>query len=506
MSVVSPFSGFVYHPHQLEAIQWMTSREKTDAPMARGGILADEMGLGKTWETIGLLLNSPVPLTLLLVPPMLQPQWSDALSESGISHSVLGSPAKKGEAGVWKSIPGSRSDIIVHLATYDRASNNIDTLVLLPYDRIICDEGHILRNGNDTSRFRNLIRIMAPRRWILSGTPIQNSASDFNNLVKFLGMDATLRLRTPLVAIGAELILRRTVGDVRAAVPSMPTEKPIHVVHPVEIPSGEELRVFSALMGRFEHAVEAHARNNIILELYLRIRQFISHPQIYVDAIKRKYGAAYGRAAWDGTSSKMSAFRGFLDATAKKPTIIFTHFKKEMEYAEIELVASGYRVWKVGGGMTDVSRAKVLSESKVAVEGGNSAVAILIQIVAGGAGLNIQHCNRIVFLSSHWNPAVVDQAIARAYRMGQTDRVEVHHILLADDAEKNLDRYITELHGLKRKVAVGVHEKLFCDSAVSSMMILDELDAAFEAAEEVPATNGGAGGASNVSAEGEDPV
>ena len=105
-------------------------------------------------------------------------------------------------------------------------------------------------------------------------------------------------------------------------------------------------------------------------------------------------------------------------------------------------------------------------------------MALLVQIQAGGAGLNLQHCARVVFFSSHWNPAVVDQAIARAYRMGQTERVEVHHMLLADDAEKNLDRYMAMLHGLKREVAVEIHPGLFCDTAVEVEEILEELDAA----------------------------
>ena len=85
-----------------------------------------------------------------------------------------------------------------------------------------------------------------------------------------------------------------------------------------------------------------------------------------------------------------------------------------------------------------------------------------------------------MFLSSHWNPAVVDQAIARAYRMGQTERVDVHHILLADDAEKNLDRYMADKHGCKRLCALEIHPTLYSDCAVSTETISMSLDAALD--------------------------
>jgi hypothetical protein len=454
----------------------MMAREDPSADYVRGGVLADEMGLGKTLEAILLMLNQVVPDTLLLVPPALQPQWSEALRKSAIPHRLLCPPTKGGSR--WTEVAGTRP-FQVTLATYDRAVHNLDLLKPILFDRIVCDEGHILRNGYSTKRFRTLMEISAPRRWILSGTPVQNSPSDFQNLLKFLQMENEVRLRTPATTVAATMLLRRTVGEVREAVPTMPTEKPLHAVHPVVFPpGGEEERVFGALVGKFEHAVEAGAKMAIILELYLRIRQFASHPLIYVEAMKRKFKRAYLRETWTDSTSKTTAFEGLVGGMEAKPTIVFTSFKMEMDLAVAALQRQGYKAWTIGGGMTDGQREEVTRESKAAVEGGNRRVAIVIQIQAGGAGLNLQHCSRVFFLSSHWNPAVVDQAIARAYRMGQTERVEVHHMLLADDADKNLDRFMAELHGKKRGAATEVHPGLFCDSAVSVDEVLEELDAA----------------------------
>ena len=473
MDLITPYTEFKYHPHQAEAVRWMTARESETALYFRGGILADEMGLGKTWMTIGLLLNAPVTTTLLLVPPALQSQWSEALTKANISHRIFG------VAGAWKRIVGNPG-IHVTIATYDRAWRNM-ALIGDYYDRIICDEGHILKNGADTRRFRGLMEIRAPTKWLLTGTPIQNRKSEFKNLLAFLGADmegvaTTQKLKT----LAEEVMLRRIVSDVRAATALI--DKPTHYVHPVSMPDNEESSVFKTLVGQFEHAIETHANSMEILELYLRIRQFVAHPAIYVDAMIRKYGAIYKRQEWVGTASKMAAFTDLLETLEKAPTIVFTTFKMEMAMAKAELEKAGYRVWTIAGGMTDLQRERVIAESKAYVDG---PIALVVQIVCGGAGLNLQHCHRIIFLSSHWNPAVVDQAVARAYRIGQIHPVTVHHLLLADDAEKNLDRYMAAMHGRKRKDALEIHEKLYCESAIKADTIMARLDAVLPAGDDV---------------------
>jgi len=495
-SLCTPFKGFAYHPHQEEAIRWMMAREDKDTLYFKGGILADEMGLGKTWMTIGLMLNKPVAQTLLLVPPVLQTQWCEALTASSISYSVLRAPEKPAKARAAKAgaprakgyrRPGALvpavagaavciAGIHVVLATYDRATHNTALLGTMTFDRIICDEGHIFRNGGKTMRFQRLASLESSRRWILSGTPIQNRRTDFQNLMAFLGMSPEDRLAVPYKDAAAAVLLRRTVSEVREAVPTMPTLRPVHKIHPVSMPVGsEEETIFNALVGRFENAVEGNARVTIILELYLRIRQFLAHPAIYVDAMKRKFKTEYSRDTWTGTASKMEAFRTIVSTGEKTPTIVFGTFRAELDYASAILTDAGYKVFRIQGGMSEALRSTATAESRAAAEAGEP-VAIVIQIMAGNAGLNLQHCSRIVFLSSHWNPAVVDQAVGRAYRMGQTKRVHVHHILLADDAEKNLDRYMAKLHGTKRTAALDVHPKLFCDSAADTDATMKELD------------------------------
>jgi SNF2 family DNA or RNA helicase len=416
-------------------------------------------------------------MTLLLVPSALQPQWSEALSRAHIRHRII--CGGKGEPFRYPAVSEPRPEMIVTLATYDRAANMHERLATESYQRIICDEGHVFRNGPRTRRFMRLAAISATHRWILSGTPIQNRKQDLQNLLRFLGMSDEDRLKTPLQRLASTLLMRRTVNDVREAVPEMPAIRPTHKIHPVNMPSGsEEAAVFAALVGRFESAVESRAKGTIVLELYLRIRQFIAHPDIYVKAMIAKFKGEYPRQIWTSSASKHAEFKKLLETTEYKPTIVFGSFRGEMDLADHTLRSQGYKTWQIRGGMTDAQREAATKDSRAAVEAGER-VAIVIQIVAGGAGLNLQHCNRVVFLSSHWNPAIVDQAIARAYRMGQREAVEVHHLLLADDAERNIDRYMSGMHGQKRMIATGIHPKLHCDTAVDTTLLIACLDDGF---------------------------
>lgn len=467
-SLIVPYDGFHYHPHQEEGVRWMIAREAEGALYLRGGILADEMGLGKTWETMGLLVNRPVPNTLILVPPILLAQWSKVLEKSRMSYSVLCPGAK------WKRNYGIREGVHVYLATYDRMVRNLNSLEGKPVDRILADEGHALRNQG-TRRFQALRRLEAPRRWILSGTPVQNKLDDFKALCAWLSL-----ARQPEISwaeYAKDLILRRVVADVQETVADFPENKPNHHIVPVTMPEGgDEKLVFDTLVRRFQSALDLQAASIQVLELYLRIRQFLAHPQIYIDAMHRKFKGDYRRArAWTATASKMQTFQRLLRETPKRPTIVFTNFQDEMEYAEGILQTESFRTFKVCGGQTDIVRASVIQQSEESVAKGEP-TAILIQIVAGNAGLNLQHMNRIIFLSSHWNPAVVDQAVARAYRIGQTNQVDVYHILLADGAEKNLDRYIAKCHTRKRTAAQQLHQKLVCEAAVDSEQIIKELN------------------------------
>ena len=473
--LLPPRDGITYLPHQEEGIRWMLGREAVGAPVCRGGILADDMGLGKTFQTIGLLKNSPLAglRTLIVCPPALVAGWTEELRACGYFVATLmtsGGWTKPGSVGADKRE-------IIALTTYPKVCMYRRAVAEAAFDRVILDEGHAIRNGMATSRWMSCMAVAAAAttRWILSATPVQNGPHDWRHLCWWL------RVRCPAIDIprlGDVVMLRRTMEELREVISALPPP-PRFVAHNLSVPtggadagsdnpshsvSGAEYRLFRALCDRLEAALEnKHVKSFIKLELYLRIQQMMVHPQIYIDAMRDKFGPGYRRPDWTGTATKWESFHAeMVRAVADRaPVIVFCNFRAEMDRVAEAAMAAGACVWSVRGGMSTDAVGAAVTDARAAAAAGKDPVVVVVQIVAGGAGLNLQFCKRILFLSQHWNPAVVHQAVGRAVRIGQPDVVEIHTFRIVDDVMDNLDRRMVEVHVGKIAAARGICETLY---------------------------------------------
>ena len=120
-----------------------------------------------------------------------------------------------------------------------------------------------------------------------------------------------------------------------------------------------------------------------------------------------------------------------------------------------------------------------LEKARAAAEEGKPVV-IAVQIVAGGAGLNLQFCRRVLFLSQHWNPAVVHQAVGRAVRIGQSAVVDIHLFRIVDDVLDNLDKRMVEIHLGKIAGARRICDSLYEGFSVVPDGFIDEEEAVEE--------------------------
>lgn len=468
--MIVPRIGINYLSHQEEGVRWMLSREAADAPVCRGGILADDMGLGKTFQTIGLLKNSPLTglRTLIVCPPALVAGWTEELRACGYFVSTLLTSGGWTRPGAVSTASGADADkrekLIVALTTYPKVAMYCEKIAAAAFDRVILDEGHAIRNGIATTRWTSCMAIAkaATTRWILSATPVQNGPHDWRNLCAWLRVTC---LAIDIPRLGDVIMLRRTMEELREVIATLPPP-PRFVAHDLSVPAGgAEQRLFHALCDRLEAAMEnKHVKSFIKLELYLRIQQMLVHPQIYIDAMRDKFGPGYRRPNWTGTATKWAAFHSeLLRAVADRaPVIVFCNFRAEMDRVAAAGEAAGARVWSVRGGMSAEAVGAAVTEARAAATASaGTAVVVVVQIVAGGAGLNLQFCKRVLFLSQHWNPAVVHQAVGRAVRIGQRDVVEIHTFRVVDDVMDNLDRRMVEVHVGKIAAARGICETLY---------------------------------------------
>lgn len=433
-SIIVPFVGFSFLPHQETGVRWMIDREMHGDGICQGGILADDMGLGKTWQTIGLLMNCPVPKTLIVAPPVLIGQWQDALKKSGLSTALFWDKKWKGPA-----------DAAVYLSTYDKVWRNMPLFSGNVWDRVVLDEGHFIRN-HKTRRAKSLMEVCSQRKWVLSGTPVQNGLADFKTLMSWLGY--TLPHSGSMAAcqeLAKTVLLRRPITLLADVMPAPPT----HAKETLTYAGGKEAAVFGALVGRLHDAMISKCTATCILELYLRVQMFISHPQIYLDSMDRKYGGTYFKKPWAGTNTKLTAFQALLDDNNTQPTLVFCNFRQEMDYVAAAAEARGYSVFFIRGGMGAGERKEGIAES-IRLCGEGKPVLMICQIVAGNCGLNLQHLTRVIFYTQHWNPAVMDQAMTRSYRYGQKSEVTVHHLILGSPDLLNIDRCMLAKHLAKR--------------------------------------------------------
>jgi hypothetical protein len=202
--------------------------------------------------------------TLIVVPPVLVSQWEAALSQTDLSHATF----KKGK---WVGSAAAT----VYLITYNRLQQNLRAVRGREWDRVVLDEGHYIRNSA-TMRHKALASIVAARRWVLSGTPVQNKASDFTHLAEWLGCEVLAGRgagrKAGIKALAADIVLRRTMTLLGDLLPPAP----IHYRHDCPFETPEEKRLFTVLVGRLEDAIERNCPSTLILERYLRIQQFSS--------------------------------------------------------------------------------------------------------------------------------------------------------------------------------------------------------------------------------------
>ena len=441
----------------------MLAREAAGALVCRGGILADDMGLGKTFQTIGLLKNGLPLRTLIICPPALIAGWTEELTACGYAVAVL-------EKAVW-SLPDAASVAgTVWLTSYPKACMYRRAIALAEpaFERIVLDEGHVIRNGKGTSRWMNCMAIgkRAVCRWILSATPVQNGSADWRNLCWWLRVRCSADMISELAPT---LMLRRTMAELRGVVDALPP-LPRFVEHELSIPEGTaEGKLFRVLCDQMENVVENASMSGLIkLELWMRIQQFMVHPQLYIEAMRAsltRKGGAYPRPDWplDGGCTKWTACMTELAAavTEKVGTIVFCNFRAEMDRVEAAAIEMGATVFAIRGGQGVEAVGAAVKAAREAVAAGE-AVVVVVQIVSGGAGLNLQFCQRILFLSQHWNPAVVHQAVGRAVRIGQRGVVQIHLFRVVDDVVDNIDRRMVQLHLAKiyaaREICASLYE------------------------------------------------
>ena len=419
--------------YQVEGIKWMLSKEEKYGK--KGGLLGDEPGLGKTFQSISLVFSGKG-ISLVVVPASILGQWKrDAILLCGLDKVYIHHTGHR-----QRTIPKGTQIVITTpqtLMVSDKESR-LANLIETPWERVIIDEIQCMKNAS--SKIYKTARLLNSKyRWGLTGTPIQNSRKEVINLFKFIynvpkGYDIPYSLEE---CLERDCKRRRKIDKLDI--------KPVEIENvEVDFSCPEERdfykKVQNNIRKEFAALVEGANENQamvILFELLLRLRQTSIHPQLVIDGYERKWGKKI-QGDWTNNSSKHQTLFNMIQEHPKDATIIFSQFTSEIVILDAELKSRGLRVMRLDGSNGAGTREEVLEtcQSDWNTHPENKIDVLLVQIKAGGVGLNLQNFNRVYITSPDWNPANEDQAIARAWRLGQEKQVVVKRLLLKDSMEE----------------------------------------------------------------------
>ena len=469
---------FTLKDFQEIGVRWMIDNELNST--YKGGILADDPGLGKTIQTAGLLAGIPKSNTLIIVPTSVIHQWVDTLSEifgreQVYLHYGNRKCKSKGKLIVKMSkkticvtshgacfTPSAKKGSIEEMIERDDINSIKTVLHTYMWDRVIVDEAHVLRNkSTKIHKAVSLFNWSQCNMWGLTGTPVQNSENDMVGLACFVGLPVKTA-HSALEQFIKTYVKRRTK---QILIDNNELDDYEVVNHHVPFITSAEQEVYeyierdaiSEMVRITEETDDVSALNMMYMELLLRLRQTVSHPSVVLSAFKKKYEDFDFETDFNTTtiSSKISALVDKVK-NSRGYCLVFAHFRKEMQLVSKFLEKEGIQSEIYDGSLNLEQRQEVIRKfddvpvkkrlvtrngSRKCVE--NKPRVLLIQIKAGGVGLNLQQFNNVFILSPDWNPANEIQAIARAHRLGQKDTVTVHKFTVVYNelfnGEKNIE-------------------------------------------------------------------
>lgn len=418
--------------YQKEGLTWLQFLESFET----GGILADDMGLGKTVQILAFLLSrkSTKP-HLVVTPKSLAFNWYDEAKKFTPSLKVVryGGPSR-----AQKDL--SEANIVV--MTYGTLKSDIEKLKEFDFDVAIIDEAQAIKNAKSQAAVATK-QISASLKIALTGTPIENSINDLLSILDFTnpGLLGTKEIKGDTqAALGKVLkpfMLRRTKEKVLTELP----ERSEQVLY-CEM-SAEERSFYVAIREKYKASIaEKIDKTGLgqsklhVLEALLRLRQAASHSGL-VDP-KRS----------NAPSAKIEQLVQHMTEVISEghKVLVFSQFTTLLALVKTRLDEEGI-VYEYLDGQTEDRKTPVdrfQTDPKVP--------AFLISLKAGGTGLNLTAADYVFILDPWWNPAVEAQAIGRAHRMGQTNKVIAYRMI----ARGTVEEKILDLQKTKKDLAESI--------------------------------------------------
>jgi SNF2 family DNA or RNA helicase len=399
---------FLPYPYQLEGIAFLMPRH--------AALLADEMGLGKTMQAIlslRLLFQSGLIQSALVVcPKSLVPTWSRELRAwaADLPFEVIGGDAPERRAG-WQV-----SNCPLKVVNYELLTRDAALVAQNPvrFDVVVLDEAQRIKN-RDSKTAQAVRSLRRDRSWALTGTPIENRHDDLISIFTFLD-PRRIPPYTPskrLPHLTADCLLRRTKEDVLSDLPPKTVRDAFVELTPAQREAYD--------LAEREGIVRLNALGDTItvrhvFELVMRLKQICNF-----DPLTHQSG-------------KLERLESDLDEVADsgRKAIVFSQWVEPLLWLSAALARLG--ALQYHGRISPRERQLVLDRFQC----DRRKHVLLMSYGTGSVGLNLQFANYVFLFDRWWNPAVEDQAVNRAHRIGQREPVFVTRFLTPDTIEARI--------------------------------------------------------------------
>lgn len=462
-------------PYQKSGYTWLNYMDR----LGFGACLADDMGLGKTVQVLAYLeklrKTKKDARALLVVPASLLGNWQKEAQKFAPEMDLL---ILHGRTAPVLEEMLQQEERFLTVTTYGMAAR-ISILQKTRWDCIILDEAQAIKNPG-TKQTREIKKLSARMRIIMTGTPIENDLTNLWSLFDFLnkgllgtaaefhefckGLNEHPEGYMKLKTMVSPFMLRRVKTD-RRIIADLPEK--LETVDYVTL-TKKQVVLYRKVVADMEKRIaelEGIKRSGIVLTTIMKLKQICNHPDQYLG--QQDYAAE--------ASGKLMMLKEICDTIYDKRerVIVFTQFKEITEYlAEFLTGIFGIRGYVLHGGTLVAKRSKIVEE----FQGERYVPFIVLSVKAGGTGLNLTKANHVIHFDRWWNPAVENQATDRAFRIGQKKDVVVHKLVCQGTIEEKIDAMIESKKALAENVIGSTGEKWITELSNEELMSMLRLE------------------------------
>jgi SNF2 family DNA or RNA helicase len=475
--------------YQKRGVSWLQYLEQ----LGLNGCLADDMGLGKTIQVIARLLQERemaqkagvknIPPTLLIAPTSVVGNWYHEIQKFAphLQATIHHGTQRAKESKAFKQACRENDLLITSFAL---ARLDAKLLSEIKWHRIVLDEAQNIKNPK-SALTKAILKLNAPHRLAVTGTPIENRLLDLWSIFNFLNpgylgnqtqfrrnfelpiqKNNDLRQSATLKKLVEPFILRRVKTD-QSIIKDLPDKVEQKLFCNL---TKEQASLYQAVVKDVEtkiNELEGIQRKGLILATLTKLKQICNHPMQFLQD---------GSEFIPERSHKLTRLSEMVEEVLDEgeSLLIFTQFTELGQALEKYLrQACHYKTYYLSGSTSRKKREQMIVEFQ---DPETEPSVFVLSLKAGGVGITLTKANHVFHFDRWWNPAVEDQATDRAFRIGQQRNVFVHKFVAMGTLEERIDEMLED----KKKLAgaiVGADESWLTEldnEAFKKLIVLNQ--------------------------------